>query len=152
VTFFRGFSFTIFHCVDRVWRMESALENLTKQVAEQATEIKTLRGENALLRQKLQALLHRLFGRKSEKLDPRQLQLLLEALEVAEVEPEDDPPPATPPRGRVKRGDLLGTYLHNSHCIPQHTPFLIRPRNPRSHITAIASSFMRQSYLLDCKL
>ena len=37
--------------------------------------------ENALLRKKLDLVIRQLFGKKSEKLDPRQLELLLSGLE-----------------------------------------------------------------------
>ena len=59
-----------------------------------------LRRENELLRQKLDALIRRVFGRKSEQLDPHQLELLLGHLDTpsalpatkSPVRPEDDPP------------------------------------------------------------
>jgi transposase len=41
--------------------------------------------ENRLLRQKVDLLIRQLFGRKSEKLDPNQLELLLSGLEEGEV-------------------------------------------------------------------
>ena len=46
-----------------------------------ATENESLRAENLLLKQKLDALSRRLFGKSSEQLDPNQLQLLLQGLE-----------------------------------------------------------------------
>jgi transposase len=52
-----------------------------------------LRQENALLRQKIDALVRRVFGSSSEALDPAQLQLLLQS-EPGSVAPVAQPPPA----------------------------------------------------------
>ena len=53
-----------------------------------------LERENALLRQKIDALIRRLFGRQSEQLDPAQLQMLLQG---AENEPTPEPEESTEP-------------------------------------------------------
>lgn len=61
--------------------------------------IALLEKENALLREKLDALARRVFGVKSEKLDPAQLHLLLQGLD----EPGKAPEPVgaeAPPRRR----------------------------------------------------
>ena len=89
--------------------MQALLENLRQQNAQQAAQIQTLLqrldallSENTLLNRKVQFLLQRLFGRKSEKLNRDQLELLLGALE--QTAPDDDePPPAAPPRPRGRR-------------------------------------------------
>ena len=58
--------------------MEGALaEQLAKLLEQNATLLR----ENRLLQQKVQFLLKRLFGRSSEKLDRRQLELLLGELD-----------------------------------------------------------------------
>jgi len=76
------------------------LEALQKQLQALQDQNQALRIENKLLHAKVQFLLKRMFGRKSEKIDPRQLQLLLQGLAVEETPPEDDPPrsPPSPPR------------------------------------------------------
>ena len=89
--------------------MQAQLAELRRQNAEQAALIATLRDENQalraesqLLQRKVQFLIHRLFGRSTEKLDPNQLELLLCDSNV--TPPEDDPPkPPTPPRPRAPR-------------------------------------------------
>jgi transposase len=89
--------------------MHAQLEELRRQNAEQAALIATLRdenqalrAENQLLQRKVQFLIHRLFGRTSEKLDPNQLELLLGDASV--TPPDEDPPePPTPPRPRAPR-------------------------------------------------
>jgi len=60
--------------------------------------------ENAFLRQKIDALAKRYFGKKTEKLTPDQLQLLLSGLvEISEEnEEEKEEPPARAPRKRSK--------------------------------------------------
>jgi len=89
--------------------MQRELDELKKQVADlttllhaQSAQLSALQTENKLLKQKNQLLLQRLFGRKSEKLDPLQLELLLGELarleaSTASTPADDDPPPR--PRG-----------------------------------------------------
>jgi transposase len=52
------------------------------QLAAAQVEVAQVRQENEFLRQKLDALARRLFGKKSEQLDPAQLQLLFQELET----------------------------------------------------------------------
>lgn len=82
--------------------MHAQIEELRRQNAEQAAQIEALCTENRLLQQKVQFLLKRLFGQKSEKIDPRQLELLLG---YAPPLPEEDAPPQPPtrPRSRATR-------------------------------------------------
>ena len=47
----------------------------------QQKEILQLREENKLLRQKLDLLIRQMFGKKSEKLDPAQLELLFSEMD-----------------------------------------------------------------------
>ncbi len=65
----------------------------------QAKEIALLREQNHLLQQKLEALIRLHFGQKSEKLDPSQLELLLEGLGEQEVpgKPEESTGDAVAP-------------------------------------------------------
>ncbi len=87
-------------------------EKLISQVAELVENqkklvaiIEALSSENKLLHQKVKALLKRMFGKKSEKLNPNQLELLLGFAEELEVTPEDDdtPSPSSPSRPRKSR-------------------------------------------------
>jgi len=81
---------------------QALIEELRKQSAEQAAQIQALLAENKLLQSKIHFLVHRLFGRKSEKLSSAQLELLLGNLSA--VPEDDDPPkPPTPPRSRPPR-------------------------------------------------
>ena len=50
---------------------------MTELELSQQKEIARLREENRLLRQKLDLVIRQLFGKKSERLDPAQLELLL---------------------------------------------------------------------------
>jgi transposase len=79
--------------------MQAALAELKEKLAERDERIEQLVAENRLLSRKLQFLLKRLFGRKSEKLNRNQLELLLSGLD--DSPPDDTPPPAPqPPRSR----------------------------------------------------
>src|SRR4051794_5837602 len=55
-------------------------QELLQQIAQRDAEVQRLRQENELLRQKIDALARQLFGKKSEQLDPAQLQLLFQEL------------------------------------------------------------------------
>jgi len=84
--------------------MKGELAELRKQNAEQAAQIDRLLAENLLLSRKVQFLLKRMFGRKSEKLERHQLEFLLGGL--GDTSPDnEDPPPCTPqpPRPRRRR-------------------------------------------------
>ena len=74
--------------------LQQALEQ-TRQALEQS------RRENTILRQKLDALARRFFGKKSEQLDAAQLELLLRGLTDGSEEAvaaEDEPPAMAPSR------------------------------------------------------
>ncbi len=84
--------------------------------AELAATNESLRSENKLLHQKVNALLSRLFGRKSEKMDLNQLQLLMGLADIENAaNKDDDPPPSTPSPGRKKRRE-------NKPRIPENLP------------------------------
>jgi transposase len=61
-----------------------------------------LQVDNKFLRKKVDLLLARLFGRKSEKLNKAQLELLLGDLDALSLD-DDDPPPSGPGRPRRRR-------------------------------------------------
>lgn len=88
------------------------------ELAARDEQLATLKQENELLRQKIDALIRQLFGAKSEKLDPAQLLLLLQGFD----EPKKAPEPvvaeaprrsreASPPRERGPR-------------LPEHLPVI----------------------------
>lgn len=76
---------------------------LQKQLQALRDQNKALQIENKLLSEKVQFLLRRMFGRKTEKIDAQHLQLLLQGLEVEETPPQDDPPPSPPSPPRARR-------------------------------------------------
>lgn len=88
---------------------ESAVEDLATARALIATlraELTTIQRENASLRHQLDVLCQRMFGKKSERVDPRQLQLALEQLanESGPVtEPIEMDSGETPVRGHERR-------------------------------------------------
>ena len=84
--------------------------------AELLARIADLEKENALLRQKIDALARKLFGVSSEKLDPGQLQLLLQGMELppgksAEPVAAEEPRRSTVPSPRRERGPRLPEHL-----------------------------------------
>jgi transposase len=92
--------------IDALRQQMTALQQALEQTRQ---ALEASRRENTLLRQKLDALARRFFGKKSEQLDAAQLELLLRGLTEDSVEAvgEDDEPPAAPaprrPRANPRR-------------------------------------------------
>jgi len=61
---------------------DSREAELIQQLAERDAQLAQAKQEIALLKEKIDALARRLFGKKSEQLDPQQLQLLFQELEA----------------------------------------------------------------------
>ena len=83
--------------------LQTQLRELREQVACLQEALEQSRRENTLLRQKLDALARRYFGKKSEQLNAAQLELLMSGLtEGSEELADEKEPPArfTPPRSR----------------------------------------------------
>lgn len=98
--------------------LASRLARLEEQLAHSQLRIESLCAENQLLRQKLQALLHRYFGHaKNEGLDANQLLLLLAGL----TDPTPAPPPTTPPASGVKNSSSAARKPARSG-IPDNLP------------------------------
>jgi len=75
--------------------VQTELRALREQVAALTEALEQARRENTILRQKLDALARRFFGKKSEQLDAAQLELLLSGLsEAGEEVGEAEEPPA----------------------------------------------------------
>jgi transposase len=64
---------------------------LSRQLEQTQQELAAARQENALLRQKIDLLVRRVFGSSSERLEPGQLELLLQLPEPVSEEPEPGP-------------------------------------------------------------
>ncbi|MEI6562464.1 MAG: IS66 family transposase [Verrucomicrobiota bacterium] len=79
--------------------------------------IASLEGENALLRQKLDLVLRRMFGAKSEQLDARQLELLLEG-----TPPGKSPEPVAAEEPR--RSKAPSSPREKKPRLPEHLPVI----------------------------
>jgi transposase len=89
-----------------------------------------LEKENALLRQKIDSLVRKLFGTSSEKLDPAQLHLLLQGLDELGKAPE--PVAAEAPR----RSKVPSPPRSRTPRIPEHLPVVeevIEPAPVKAH-------------------
>ena len=90
------------------------IERLERKLRVLADENKELRTENRKLRERIDYLIRQLFGSKSEKIDPRQLMLILGLEEMPQTEePENDPPPPDPPRPKSRRRRLKDRLPEN---------------------------------------
>jgi transposase len=95
--------------------LQTQLRELREQVAVLQEALEQSRRENTILRQKLDALARRFFGKKSEQLNAAQLELLLSGLAQGSVELSDEEePPARPaprhigsPTRRIRTPDNL---------------------------------------------
>ncbi len=78
---------------------------LTQQLEQSLQVIAALRGENQLLREKVNLLVRRVFGASSEKRDAAQLQLLLSGAKLVEpaAEPKVETPRPKPPVQVVRK-------------------------------------------------
>lgn len=95
------------------------LARLEEQLANSQLRIESLSTENRLLREKLQALLHRYFGNaKNESLDPHQLLLLLAGL----TDTQPAPPPPSPPVGGGTRNSNAAARRPARSGIPDNLP------------------------------
>ena len=85
--------------------MSDARDQLKAENEKLRRSVASLTVEVAFLRQKLDALAKRYFGKKTEKLSPDQLQLLLSGLEQAqeEAQEEAEEPPAKPSKKRQRK-------------------------------------------------
>jgi transposase len=83
--------------------LQSEVRALREQVAALAVALDQSRRENTLLRQKLDALARRFFGKKSEQLNAAQLELLLSGLGESSAELAEDPEPPARPTPRPPR-------------------------------------------------
>jgi transposase len=104
---------------------DASPEQLQRELQRVQVENRALRTENELLRQKLDVMARRLFGKKSEALSPDQLQLLFQELlcpgpavgkpsgpeifEAPSPRPQEAPPAAASPRR--KRGPRVPEHL-----------------------------------------
>ena len=81
-----------------------------------------LERENALLRQKIDALIRRLFGSQSEQLDPAQLQMLLQGVEN---EPTPEPQAPTEPALETEPAPPRPPTRHERTArLPEHLPVI----------------------------
>lgn len=92
---------------------------------------KQLSQENKLLHQKIQLLLGRMFGRKSEKLNDAQLELILGELGVTNPQSDDDPPPTDPKPGkrRGKRKPRMPEDLPTEEMVIEPEDVTAAPEN-----------------------
>src|SRR5512137_1055168 len=83
--------------------LQTQLRELREQVALLQEALEQTRRENTLLRQKLDALARRFFGKKSEQLNAAQLELLLSGLTEGSVELQEEGEPPAPTTSRRTR-------------------------------------------------
>jgi transposase len=94
-------------------QLQTQITLLQQQVASLQQALDLSRRENTVLRQKLDALARRFFGKKSEQLNAAQLELLLQGL-VEEVvsEEKEEPPPRPAPRIASSSSQRIRTPDH----------------------------------------
>ena len=93
--------------------LQTQINRLQEQVASLQQALEQSRRENTVLRQKLDALARRFFGKKSEQLNAAQLELLLQGLAPSVVSEEKEEPPARPaPRPASSSSQHIRTPDH----------------------------------------
>jgi transposase/uncharacterized coiled-coil protein SlyX len=96
--------------------LEEKLARATAELTRAGSELVELRSENQLLREKIDALIKRLYGAQSEKIDPGQLLLMLQGLDAPGKAPE--PVAAEAPR----RSTGQSPPRERGPRIPEHLP------------------------------
>ena len=91
---------------------------LSRQLQHSNERLAALEKENALLREKIDLLVRKLFGAKSEKLDPAQLLLLLQGLD----EPGKAPEPVVAEAAR--RSTAQSPPRERGPRLPEHLPVI----------------------------
>jgi transposase len=95
--------------------LQNQIAALRQQITSLQQALEVSRRENTLLRQKLDALARRFFGKKSEQLNAAQLELLLSGLaegSLATAEEDEEPPAAPAPRRSRTHHQRLRTPDH----------------------------------------
>ena len=90
-----------------VARLASCVALLQAEMERLTSENKRLTCERDQLKQTIAALLRRIYGARSEKLDPNQLLLDLGVLAALSIDDSDDDEPPPPPRRRKQRGKAV---------------------------------------------
>lgn len=103
---------------------EAELLAKIKALDERLARMEVLEKQNALLRQKLDLLIRKLFGAQSEKLDPAQLLLLLQGLD----EPGKPPEPVAPEEPR--RSMVPSPPRERRPRLPEHLPVIEEVLDP----------------------
>jgi transposase len=88
---------------DRVDLFERTMRADSKELVHLRERVVALEAENALLRQKIDALVRRVFGATSERIDPAQLELLLQLPAAAPAAAEPARPSSEPSTTRPRR-------------------------------------------------
>ena len=99
----------------------------TNELSDLRELVSTLQQENALLRQKVEALIRRVFGSSSERIDPAQLELLLQL--AAGATSASPVPPAEKVESRPKRPA-------RAQRIPENLPVIEQVLEPEAALAA----------------
>lgn len=100
----------------------------TSREAQLREQNERLERENTLLRQKIDALIRRLFGRQSEQCDAAQLQMLLQGVEDA---PPPEPPPAPESESETTAPRPASAAKNErSPRLPEHLPVIEEVLDP----------------------
>jgi transposase len=101
-------------------------KEMTPREEELSQQVDLLRRENALLRQKIDLLVKRVFGSSSERLDPAQMRLLLQGSEAAA--PIVDVPLAAAPKAKASRS----SPCQNKPRLPENLPVVEEVLDPEA--------------------
>jgi transposase len=111
---------------------------LARKLEECQEALKQSRRENELLRQKIDLMARQLFGKSSERLDPAQLQLLLQLAGAATATSPEEPPASStparissPPRKKVSRAVRVPENLPVVEEVIDPEPVKEQPQNWR---------------------
>jgi len=93
---------------DELKKLRDELKKALHQTQVTTVAFEELRAENKKLHERIDYLIRQLFGSKSEKIDPRQIMLMLGLDEIQQTDddPENEPPPPEQSHAKRKRRQL----------------------------------------------
>lgn len=106
--------------------LDAAIKQRDAIIEMQAAQIETLRVENKLLREKVDLLVRRIFGKSSESMDEQQLMLLLQGEDTATKKDQASGSDATGLEAELEKGDkelkAKPARSERKPRIPEHLP------------------------------
>src|SRR5256885_565856 len=112
-------------CQEKIAEREEEVKAAQAERRRLHVELQEALQENEFLRQKVDALARQLFGKKSEQLDPAQLQLLFQELEAPGPALGKESGPQVPEAEPARERKGTAKPRHRTPRVPEHLPVVV---------------------------